>query len=375
MKFKKILLVAIAAMGLASCDFFGDPKDEEEVDPNLYTLELKVNMTGADFQNIGLEYEPMDEEEMDFMAQEYGDKGITKENLLKCGTKDQDGKYLFMSQDGFILKAPMVAGYEMIGWYDGNNKIDGSVDYTYDGKTDYKVNMPAKNTVLEARYTPITYKFRMSSEVDNEVISNGMKEWNITMGDYNLVPPTIEGKAFKNWKFNGHYFSHAENIINVNQGETPDPRSYITIENFTKIDKNFLLQLGDVAFGYCADLEVDLVAVFETKKASITVAWPDDVSYIDLAVMVNHVDLLGDGNRWIAQAIVNQVEGASNPLTFTCNYGDDIEILVSNGNGQYSFDGYFVNGGQAAVCKNTTYSFKANADANIQLKFSEIIEE
>lgn len=361
------LALSLAAVGLASC--FGEPEDEGEFDPTLYTLELKVNLQGSEFQSLDLEYNPMDEEEMDYLVQEYGDKGVTKEDLLKIGTKNQDGKYLFMSQDGFYLKAPMVVGYQMTGWYDGDTRIDGGIDYTCDGKTDYLINMPAKNTVLEARYSPIKYNFRMSYETDGGVISKGMKEWDITQGDLVLETPTMDGKTFKNWKFNGYYFNHAEGLVNVEQGQQLDPKCYKTIENVTKIDKDFLLQLGDVAYGYCSELETDLSAIFETKKSTVTISWPEieDVSFF---ISLNHSDLFSE-HHWINDAIAAGVEGASNPLTFTCDYNSDVEIYFHVDRDLYNFGGFFVNGSQTAATDNDTYSFKAKDIISIEIKATE----
>lgn len=368
-KIKNLLLLAVAAMTLSGCDLFpGGGKEEEEIDPNLYTLELRVNMQDAEFQDIGLEYEPMDEEEMDSYVEEYGSKGITKENLQKVGTFE-NGKYYFMSQDGFFLKAPMVVGYEMVGWYDGDTRIDGGIDYTCDGKTDYMVNMPGKNTVLEARYAPINYKFRLSSEYEGNVVSDGMKEWNITMGDYVLNNPSLEGKTFKQWDFHGYYFNHAEGLVNVNQGEQLDPRCYKTIEDVKKIDKDFLLQLGDVAYGYCAELETDLVANFETNIHTVTINFPDNIEGVSFYVSLNHSDLF-EGYHWIKDAIEAGVEGASNPLVFTCKYDSDVEIYFNLVDDSYSFDGFFINGSQTPATKSSTYSFKVKDNTSIEIKVS-----
>lgn len=386
MKFKigKTLILTLLTTSLTGCAGIfpgfgpGDDPEEGEADFNLYTLKLECNMTDSAFLGQTAELNPdavLTEEEMDEIVAEYGSKGATKEKLQKVGTFE-NGYYYFMSQDPIFLHSPQVVGYEFEGWYDGETRIDGGLDLNYDGKSEM-VNMLAKNTVLTAKYKPVEFTFRISSQYDNDVRPADIKKWNVTMEDYTLPTTDVEGMNFKQWNFSGYYFNHAQGIVNVGQGETPDPRSYKTIENVTKIDKALIEQLGDIAYGYCAELETDLVAYYETKKVTVTINWNDaiDASFF---VTLDNKDLFADYEddthhyHWISDAIADGVEGASNPLVFTCNYGTSITVYYSLATLDYAFDGFKDGEGKLLQESQGSYTFTVKSNSVINLTVSPI---
>lgn len=375
----KMLILAILSLPLTGCGLIpglggDDSGDDEEADFNLYTLQLQCNMTDSAFLGQTAELNPaavLSEEEIDEIVAEYGSKGATKENFQKVGTYE-DGKYYFMSQDPIYLHSPQVIGYEFEGWFDGDKRIDGGIDLDYDGKSEM-VNMAAKNTVLVAKYKPVDFSFRIASQYDNDIHPAEMMTWNVTMDDYVLPTDEVEGMNFKKWDFSGYYFNHAEGIVNVGQGETPDPRSYKTIENVTKIDKNLIEQLGDVAYGYCAELETDLVAHYETQKVTVTISWDSEIDN-SLFVTLNNRDLFADYEddthhyHWIQTAIDDGVEGASNPLSFTCDYGTSITVYYTIADDtNYTFDGFKDADGKVLRDSVGSYTFvvKGNSTINI----------
>ncbi len=81
-------------------------------------------------------------------------------NIDAAGTVTGEGNYEYNSE--VTLTATTNEGYDFEGWYVGENNVCEEEDYTF--------NMPASDTLYEARWTPKKYSIGIINQTDNEEV-------------------------------------------------------------------------------------------------------------------------------------------------------------------------------------------------------------
>lgn len=346
MKFKKLLLVAIAAMGLASCDFFGDPKDGEgEVDATLYELKLTTNLTKAE-NNIKAEFggERSTEE-----CEELIEAGATQADIDKAGTC-VDGTYYFFDQDAIKLFEPFIPGYEFLGWYKGNEFL-GYLDTNYDGNPEYIWNMDNKNTTLEARYKLMNFEILYMDEGTTQVDPAGNPTtWNVEQGEVELkhTDKTAQGLEWEGYTF-------------VMGGDTRYTGYVTKLNEQFLIDSNVAKQSLEGRETMTFSLHENYGIIEDSFKITFNVETVDNVFIEVKKPGENTFDDLIDGKHWIT-------EGEAQA---TLPRGTEIQVHATvKDPDTYEVDGIYCDGQKISTYVSSLHCFtlSGNCDCEIRVK-------
>lgn len=221
---KKLLLLTLTLLLVASCACFFGACGEDDIDAKLYHLTIthssnvtieqdKLKATYAYGCNGTTVTEGVREQDEIHALKK---AGATEDDIIKAGKRQADGSYYFFESDPMYIEAPEVEGFRFLGFYDkATNKLAYRPIITdIDGKRGLaRWNMTQGDVELEARYEVLKYSISycdmngLITNPTNPTEYNSSEKVNVELND----PAKIEGYKFKYWYYVEILFDGTDN--------------------------------------------------------------------------------------------------------------------------------------------------------------------
>ncbi len=122
------------------------------------------------------------------------------------------------------LPVPKRKDYTFAGWY---TKKKGGTKITAKTKV-----MITKNMRLYAQWTPIDYKISYYSNMGG-MVNDNRSSYNVTMKNFNLTDPTLEGYTFEGWYTGKNYKKKANTTVQIKKSKNMSFYAKFTENTYT----------------------------------------------------------------------------------------------------------------------------------------------
>lgn len=345
MKLTKLLFLAVAASTLAGCDLFGG--DDEKADATLYHLSFKSNLelTAEQKDEIKATYaygvrsktvkegvRPQEE------IEELKSAGATDADIEKAGKRQDDGSYFFFDQDPMFIEAPSITGYKLSGFYDGNKNVykPGLTDIDHEMLQGIW-NMSNKDTILEAHYEKLTYRYYFNNMEDGDTNPNvGGSYCYLDEGEKQLLPATTTNphKHFLGWEYEDtiHLDEHGFSTwVLLEDGKLPIDYT----EDNLRLNARWEIDMLAISFDFVKDIGDD---------QKIDVEYEDVIQSMSVNGNITTVDGIREkcegypGTTVTKDSNIKMQYGSWLNIFFTLKSGLKISYFEVNGVSQNSID-------------------------------------